>query len=330
MTAPVPIFILSDAVFVYDVCVYVCMYICMCVGPFPQCRSVPSDPDNRPSRCCYPACTTKKKESPVRTLGTRHSDRCNASGLWVRESHHRCVLCFAGEADAATEDVPGKGDGEYGGDGEFRFLFIGRLSSEKSPGLFIRAFALLQQGLYAGFNNHTFATVKVVAVIIGDGPLLPGLQYLCLQLGIAEQVSFLGALSPTAVQRELLRGHLLVNPRVDGETFGFVFAEAQIASVPVVAFARSVMPRGSTVIHSSIYVMSEQGSGAGGRAQRSAGANCLCAGVVRGDAARDDRKVSRCALLLFEASVQCCRGADKTQSKGSLRRSAAEYRHLED
>ena len=75
-------------------------------------------------------------------------------------------------------------------------------------------------------------------MIIGDGPLLTGLQTLAKQLHISEHVIFRGSLSLDEVKCEMMEADVLVNPRLSGETFGYVAVEAAAIGLPVIAFDR--------------------------------------------------------------------------------------------
>eukprot|EP01041_Mallomonas_annulata_P004293 gene4293-8533_t len=134
----------------------------------------------------------------------------------------------------------------------FRFLFVGRLAVEKSPGVLIRAFALVLHNLSSIMllsesdkKTTLFPSPPAVEsaltlelVILGDGPLLDALQLLCEVYNISDRVIFRGSQPEDLVGQEMRRCDVLVNPRVDGETFGFVFAEAVANRLPVIAFDR--------------------------------------------------------------------------------------------
>lgn len=68
----------------------------------------------------------------------------------------------------------------------------------------------------------------------GDGPQREGLQQRTRQLGIVDQVAFLGQLTREEVKREMLACDAFVLPS-DFETFGVVLAEALACGRPVVA-----------------------------------------------------------------------------------------------
>jgi glycosyltransferase involved in cell wall biosynthesis len=88
--------------------------------------------------------------------------------------------------------------------------------------------------------------VKFEYICIGEGPELVPLERLAGELGLAECISFRGAVSHEVVVRELCRSHLLLHPS-EWESFGIAVAEAMAAGLPVVA-ARSPGPS-DTVAH---------------------------------------------------------------------------------
>lgn len=70
--------------------------------------------------------------------------------------------------------------------------------------------------------------------IVGDGPERGRLEKLAQEHGIADRVTFVGAVPPSQVVTHLLRADLMLFP-AHGEGFGLVVAEAMMAGVPVVA-----------------------------------------------------------------------------------------------
>jgi teichuronic acid biosynthesis glycosyltransferase TuaC len=67
------------------------------------------------------------------------------------------------------------------------FVFVGNFLPVKNPEFLLRAF------------SSTASTKKSVLVMIGRGPMRPGLEKLCVRLGIAERVKFTGSLSSQEV-----------------------------------------------------------------------------------------------------------------------------------
>lgn len=78
-------------------------------------------------------------------------------------------------------------------------------------------------------------------VVIGDGPLRPGLERAAAAQGVQDAVRFLGALSDDDRDRWLRRAHVFAMPsrvpagRFAGEGFGIVYLEAAARGLPVVA-----------------------------------------------------------------------------------------------
>lgn len=78
-------------------------------------------------------------------------------------------------------------------------------------------------------------------VVIGDGPLRPGLEQDGRQLGIADRIRWLGAVSAEERDDWLDRAHVFVLPSrlpdegTGGEGFGIAFLEAAAHGLPVVA-----------------------------------------------------------------------------------------------
>lgn len=104
----------------------------------------------------------------------------------------------------------------------FRFLSIAFLNQKKGMDILIRAFAKEFQG-DKGFE----------LAIGGDGPEKASLQALAAELGVSEQVRFLGQLNRDEVKREIANCHAFVLAS-RFETFGIVFAEALACGKPII------------------------------------------------------------------------------------------------
>lgn len=73
-------------------------------------------------------------------------------------------------------------------------------------------------------------------VVIGDGPLRPGLEELAGSCGLAGVARFLGAVSDEERDAWLRRAHVFAMPsRLPGEGFGIAYLEASVYGKPVVA-----------------------------------------------------------------------------------------------
>jgi glycosyltransferase involved in cell wall biosynthesis len=106
--------------------------------------------------------------------------------------------------------------------------FMGRLSREKSVGLFLTAAALVLQ-------SRPFVRFTV----IGDGPLLPHLRERAARLGISERVHFVGRVWGEDEMASHLRSmKMIVNPSLQApsETFCIANIEAMAVGVPIVSF----------------------------------------------------------------------------------------------
>jgi glycogen(starch) synthase len=104
-------------------------------------------------------------------------------------------------------------------------VFLGRLVSDKGCDLALQALALLKaEGLSASLS------------IIGDGPELPALQRLTEDLGLLDQVTFLGSIREGRGQ-EVARHKIMVIPSRWAEPFGLVALEGLAAGCVVVAFS---------------------------------------------------------------------------------------------
>ena len=102
-----------------------------------------------------------------------------------------------------------------------RLLFVGRLNAQKGIDLLLRAVGAM----------HTRAQLDVV----GDGPDAESMRGLAASLGIADRVTWHGALPQTALPELYRRAAALIVPSRD-EGLGLVAVEAQLCETPVIAF----------------------------------------------------------------------------------------------
>lgn len=109
-------------------------------------------------------------------------------------------------------------------------VFLGRLVSDKGCDLAIRALALLKkEGLHPSFT------------VIGDGPEMPALKLLAIDLGVADQVAFLGTIREG--RGEVVARHkIMVIPSIWEEPFGVVALEGIAAGCAVVASRGGGLP----------------------------------------------------------------------------------------
>ncbi len=104
-------------------------------------------------------------------------------------------------------------------------LSLGRVAKEKSIDLCL-----------AGYRNflRTKPAKKTLFVIVGGGPALDELKKLSMELGIEENVRFLGPVLPAKVPLYYHLGNLFVSASIT-ETQGLTFMEAMAAGVPLLA-----------------------------------------------------------------------------------------------
>ncbi|CAM9228696.1 unnamed protein product, partial [Phaeothamnion confervicola] len=131
----------------------------------------------------------------------------------------------SGGGSGGTDDAPPKKDSPCDPTC-FMVGFVGRLSPEKSPGLFLLAAAAVHEQ----WPSARF-------VVVGDGPLRAPLVAQAARLGITPLVHFAGQVHGTVeLSRRLAAINVLVNPSQWEETFCLANVEAMAAGLPVVAF----------------------------------------------------------------------------------------------
>lgn len=109
-------------------------------------------------------------------------------------------------------------------------VFMGRLVTDKGCDFALRCLAMLKmEGICPTFT------------IIGDGPEAPTLKQLTVELGLAGQVTFLGAMREGR-GKELARHKVMVVPSVWAEPFGVVALEGIAAGCAVAASAGGGLP----------------------------------------------------------------------------------------
>lgn len=105
-------------------------------------------------------------------------------------------------------------------------IMVGRLDPDSSPGMFIRAAAIVSNEM-----------PKVRFWVVGSGDLHPHLKQLAARLGVDSRISFVGH-SAALLPRLVAAADLMVVPSSFPVTFGMACLEAQAAGTPVVGFLR--------------------------------------------------------------------------------------------
>ena len=114
-------------------------------------------------------------------------------------------------------------------------LAVGRFVEKKGFEFLVRALA--EAGDRSRFR----------LVFVGDGPLRPGIEALCSELGVDDRVEFTGWLDHQGVQKRMAESDLFVAPSVtaaDGDMEGMplVVAEAIATGMPVLGTRHSGIP----------------------------------------------------------------------------------------
>ena len=114
----------------------------------------------------------------------------------------------------------------------FTFAYVGRLSSEKSPGMALRALALARASL------PRVGSPTLALALAGTGPMEAYLRAMAIHLNVSDCVSFVGQAGGEGLVEHLERADALLFPslRPQSETFGYVAIEAMAMELPVVNF----------------------------------------------------------------------------------------------
>ncbi len=105
-----------------------------------------------------------------------------------------------------------------------QLLFIGRLVSTKGVRLLLDAICILKK------EHRPFELL-----IAGDGPERAYLEGYAVDLGLGEQVRFLGRLSQAQLAEARACADIFIAPSLGGEVFGMVLAESMLRGLAVVA-----------------------------------------------------------------------------------------------
>ena len=107
------------------------------------------------------------------------------------------------------------------GNGAVRMVTVAHLVARKRHEIVLRALARLDPARRPEY------------LVIGDGPCRPALEQLAIELGLADQVRFLGQLDNPAAVARAAACDLFVMPGVE-EPFGVAFVEAMAAGLPAI------------------------------------------------------------------------------------------------
>ncbi|GMI40647.1 hypothetical protein TrCOL_g10021 [Triparma columacea] len=124
---------------------------------------------------------------------------------------------------------PGKMEEEVGGRKIKRVGYLGRLSPERSPGLFFEVATMVSSAVKTQGLSY-----DVEFIVAGDGILRSAMERYVSDLGIEDRVTFLGTIDKEGVEELLSVVDVMVNPAL--ETFGISNVEAAGKGVPVVAW----------------------------------------------------------------------------------------------
>jgi len=109
-------------------------------------------------------------------------------------------------------------------------VFLGRLVSQKGCDLLLRSLSLLKpEGICPSLS------------VIGDGPEMPALKRMTTELGLADQVQFLGTMREGR-GREVARHKIMAIPSSYAEPFGVVALEGIASGCVVVASSAGGLP----------------------------------------------------------------------------------------
>ena len=138
-------------------------------------------------------------------------------------------------------------------------LAVGRFVAKKGPLQTLRAFALL-------CRDPAVARLQPELWMVGEGPLLASARSLVVELGLQEQVRFLGVRSQDRVAQLMreVRGfvqHSMVAPDGDSEGNPVAVMEAQLSGLPVVATRHAGIPE--VVLEGQTGLLVEEGDEAG-------------------------------------------------------------------
>lgn len=157
----------------------------------------------------------------------------------VLEAARSCRTIARGSHQAtglkpADIDASGHSEASTGGADEHSspaiFIAVGQFAAYKTPGMFVRAVAVLNRRHLGRQQQRR----RVEGVMVGTGPLRGHMENLARNLSAS--VRFTGFLPVDTVPCEVQRATALVLPSISPETFGMVGPEAMLLGVPLVTF----------------------------------------------------------------------------------------------
>ncbi len=154
------------------------------------------------------------------------SDFCRSQLLKLVEPEHwdklSVVRCGLDGADVRALPARGAASEAATAGAPVRLLFVGRLVPEKGVLVLLRALATLRQG-----------EVQIETVLVGDGPYRDELERAARRLGVAEQLTFTGALTGARVAPLYREADVFCLPSF-AEGLPVVLMEAMANELPVV------------------------------------------------------------------------------------------------
>jgi glycosyltransferase involved in cell wall biosynthesis len=154
------------------------------------------------------------------------SDFCRSQLLKLVEPEYwdKLVVVHCGLDAREVRALPGRAEAPAAAEARrpLRLLFVGRLVPEKGVLVLLWALATLRD-----------RGVEVDAVLVGDGPYRDALEREARRLGVAEQVSFTGALTGAAIAPQYREADVFCLPSF-AEGLPVVLMEAMANELPVI------------------------------------------------------------------------------------------------
>jgi glycosyltransferase involved in cell wall biosynthesis len=173
---------------------------------------------------------------------SRYAARAAADAYGL-DADRLCIVPEAIDDDVLRRAAAASGEGLAPADRAPVILSVARQYRRKDTSTLLRAFARVRCVIPA-------ARLRIV----GDGPCLPAARRLVGELGLADSVTFTGALHSTArLDEEYRRARVFCLPSRQ-EGFGIVFLEAMAYGLPIAAAAAGAVPEVAPEGHTSVLV----------------------------------------------------------------------------